>query len=210
MLKLEDVYLTLELAQPSSFHYMWLRDNCACPACLHPDTQERILVSHTIPADIAPESAVIEGEELVIVWNQDQHESRYPLSWLQQHNYDQCAFDNDTASGTMTLWGSELQSNIPTYQYADLRNSNEALLSWFEAIRDVGLTIVRGAPNEYGEIERFAEHVAFVRETIYDRLHTVRATPGEYNAYNVASTTLELKPHTDTVSYTHLTLPTIA
>jgi len=40
-----------------------------------------------------------------------------------------------------------------------------------------------------------------VRETIYDRLHNVRATPGEYNAYNVASTTLELKPHTDMPNY---------
>ena len=82
-----------------------------------------------------------------------------------------------------------------------MRQDPTQLLAWAEAVRDVGLTIVSGAPLIEGEIERFAEFVAVVRETIYDRLHNVRATPGEYNAYNVASTTLELKLHTDMPNY---------
>jgi gamma-butyrobetaine dioxygenase len=107
----------------------------------------------------------------------------------------------DIAAAEPLLWNKNLQDSIPTFEYSDIRDHDRALLAWCEAIRDVGLTIVRGAPNKSGEIERFAERVAFVRETIYDRVHTVRATPGEYNAYNVASTSLELKPHTDMPVY---------
>ncbi len=201
MLTLAKNALTIELDQAATFHYVWLRDNCQCAQCVHPDTKERILVTHTIADDIAPESAELRGNELLVNWNQAQHQSRYSVDWLTAHNYSKHAFVSDSAMGSAVLWGNELQERIPTFLYQDLRNDNLALLEWCESLRDYGLSIVRGAPLEEGEIERFAEHVAVVRETIYDRLHNVRATPGEYNAYNVASTTLELKPHTDMPNY---------
>ena len=186
---------------PAEYHYVWLRDNCPCAECRHPDTQERVLVTHSIAPDIAPLQATFSGDELAVTWNQGHHQSRYSSEWLAKHNYSQHRFNTDPAAGTPQLWGNEFENSIPTFTYQDLYQDTAALLAWCEAIRDYGLTIVRGAPLETGEIERFANHVAFVRETIYDRLHNVRATPGEYNAYNVASTTLELKPHTDMPVY---------
>ena len=193
--------LDIERYQGAQFHYVWLRDNCSCAHCQHPDTRERILVTSEIADDIAPASASIEADELVITWNQAEHHSRYSLAWLFDHNYSSAAFEDDLAKGELTLWGNELQTNIPTFNYGELHDNPSVLLSWCEAVRDVGLTIVRDAPLNEGEIERFADFIAVVRETIYDRLHNVRATPGEYNAYNVASTTLELKPHTDMPNY---------
>jgi gamma-butyrobetaine dioxygenase len=185
----------------SQHHYVWLRDNCTCPECIHPDTKERVLVTAEIAADIAPISASIVDAELLIEWNQGQHLSRYPLQWLHQHSYSNTQVDDDTALGELKLWGHELQGSIPSFNYQELYDDPKVLLKWCEAVRDYGLTIVRDAPLKEAEIERFADFVAVVRETIYDRLHNVRATPGEYNAYNVASTTLELKPHTDMPCY---------
>jgi len=185
----------------SEFNYVWLRDNCPCSKCFHPDTNERTLVTATIPENIAPKSANINDSVLEIIWNENNHRSEYDLDWLRQHDTSQTFYSDDPAQGEMTLWGNELQDSIPTYDYTDLRTNDEILLAWCEAIRDIGLAIVRGAPLEEGEIERFADHVACVREVIYDRLHNVRATPGAYNAYNVASTCLELKPHTDMPNY---------
>ena len=207
VLKLDKFSMTINLngdahhGEASEFHYVWLRDNCDCANCKHPDTAERILVTAAIADDIAPVSARVQDDELLIEWNQDAHASRYSLKWLAQHDYSRAHFINDTAQGTLKLWDSQFERDIPTFQYSDLHNDKSIFLDWCKAVRDYGLTIVRGAPLLEGEIERFAEYVAVVRETIYDRLHNVRATPGEYNAYNVASTTLELKPHTDMPNY---------
>ena len=205
MLTLNKKHLELELntSTRAIFHYVWLRDNCQCPECQHPDTHERILVTSDIIEDIAPADAKLNEtkDALVIEWNQSSHRSEYALSWLQEHNYSKEAFNIDPAAGEIKLWGKELEKNIPTFDYQSLHDDPQTLLDWCSAVRDCGLTIVRSAPLVEGEIERFAEFVAVVRETIYDRLHNVRATPGEYNAYNVASTTLELKPHTDMPNY---------
>ncbi|NND00255.1 MAG: DUF971 domain-containing protein, partial [Gammaproteobacteria bacterium] len=187
--------------QHARFHYVWLRDNCCCVECLHPETRERLLVTSTIPDDIAITSAELDGEDLAICWNDGSHQSRYKLDWLKTHNYSCSVFSQDIAQGEIKLWGREFQEHIPVFEYRQLLNDDEQLLRWCTSLRDYGLTIVRNAPLNEGEIERFAEFVAVVRETIYDRLHNVRATPGEYNAYNVASTTLELKPHTDMPVY---------
>ena len=205
MLALNKKHLELDLntPKPAVFHYVWLRDNCQCSECQHPDTHERILVTSEIIEDIAPvEAKLNEAQDaLVIEWNQSSHHSEYELSWLQEHNYSNEAFNIDPAAGEIQLWGKEFEKNIPSFDYQSLRDNPQHLLDWCCAVRDYGLTIVRDAPLVEGEIERFAEFVAVVRETIYDRLHNVRATPGEYNAYNVASTTLELKPHTDMPNY---------
>lgn len=183
------------------YHYIWLRDNCFCNECTHPDTQERLVVTSEIADDIAPSSAKIEGDQLLIEWNQQQHQSRYSLEWLQRHSYSKSQFSDDLALGEPKLWGGELEGSIPCFNYQELYDEPSVLLKWCEAVRDYGLTIVRDAPLKEAEIERFAAFVAVVRETVFDRLHNVKATPGEYNAYNVASTTLELKPHTDMPCY---------
>lgn len=199
MVSLYSSYLELALEQnaEAKFHYLWLRDNCHCVDCRHPSTAERILVSAEIPLDLEAESARVLDETLEITWSGDQHLSRYSLEWLAAHDYSRA----EPSSTPLKTWGRELEPDIPTYNYAELYDDPASLLGFCEAVRDVGLCIVRGAPSNDGEIERFAEHIACVRETIYDRLHNVRATPGEYNAYNVASTTLELKPHTDMPNY---------
>ncbi|MFT6408080.1 MAG: gamma-butyrobetaine dioxygenase [Arenicella sp.] len=193
--------LGLNNTSNAEFHYPWLRDNCQCAECSHPDTNERILVSSEIPFSIRADKAEVDGEWLKIDWNHRGHKSVYRLVWLAEHNYSQNQFIADPAAGQMITWGAELQANIPTFQYAELYADSKQLLSFCQAVRDYGLCIVRNAPTVEAEIERFAEFIACVRETIYDRLHNVRASPGDYNAYNVASTTLELKPHTDMPNY---------
>lgn len=206
MVTLNNTSLALPLslflnAQRAEFHYLWLRDNCHCEHCHHPDTGERISVTADIAADLCVKEANLEEEGLSIRWG-DEHQSYFSIEWLRQHNYSARVFKDDPAKGNgIHPWGHELQDSIPIFDYDHLYQSEQRLLEWCCAVRDIGLTIIRNAPTIEGEIERFAEHVACVRETIYDRLHNVRATPSEYNAYNVASTTLELKPHTDMPNY---------
>jgi len=204
MLEINKNSLTLSLkdSDPQQFNFMWLRDNCQCEDCMHPITKERILITSDIPENISPIATSIFDDQLSIMWNDQQHMSNYSFEWLAKHSRFENEITsngyNDPATGQIKLWGNELEENIPTFNYTELRNDDSKLLAWCETIRDTGLAIIRGAPTKEGEIERFAEHVAYVRETIYDRLHDVRADP---NAYNVALTNLELKPHTDMPSY---------
>lgn len=203
MFTLEKNHLVLQWAEGdnSQYHYVWLRDNCHCEECLHPTTYERILVTAGIPQDIAPQQAELRDDCLSIIWNDRDHESRYSLLWLKSHDYSKAPFNVDPADYTPRLWRRELEDNVPEFDYQRLYKDEQYLLAWCLALRDHGITITRDAPVVDGEVERFALHIACVRETIYDRLHDVRATPGEYNAYNVASTNLPLKPHTDMPNY---------
>src|SRR5688572_31386094 len=69
------------------FHYVWLRDNCPCPECLHPSGQ-RLVDILDLPADAAPRKVTLdEAGALLIRWDADGHESRYPADWLRRHAY---------------------------------------------------------------------------------------------------------------------------
>ncbi|MEX2630054.1 MAG: TauD/TfdA family dioxygenase [Tistlia sp.] len=187
----------------ATFHFIWLRDNCQCPACLHPSTRERTHFTADVPAGVTAAEAALTAEgDLRVRWapstlDPEGHESVFPDGFLR-------AFLYPAESGPLQappqrrLWAGELNGRVPSFDFAEVVRDDAALLGWCEAIRDVGLAVVHGLPNHNGEVERFVERVAFVRETVYDRLHEVFVDP---KAYNVASTALELKPHTDMPNY---------
>lgn len=181
------------------YHFIWLRDNCRCAKCLHPKTRERTLHTASIPRDIQPVSMEISGEgELVVQWPEagGLHESRFEGEWLRR--YASTEGGEDLIRKSARLWTAEQRREIPEFDFDEIARSDDALLLWCEAIRDYGLALVQNVPTVEGEVERFANRVAYVRETIYDRLHNVYSDP---DAYNLASTTGELKPHTDMPNY---------
>lgn len=183
-------------AGESEFHYIWLRDNCRCPECLHPVTLERSLFTARIPPDVAPAQAELEGEGVLrIRWTNDGHESRYHPEWLRAHAY---AAARTGPRWRPKLWDTRLAENLPALEHAEIVGSDEGLLRFLETFRDHGFTLVRGVVPVSGEVERFANHLAYVREIIFGRVHEVLNLPG---AYNVAQTAIELKPHTDLPSY---------
>lgn len=185
------------------FHYIWLRDNCRCPACLHPTTRERTHFTADVPPEVAPAAGELTPEgDLRLRWapsalDPEGHESVFPDGFLRGFRSPEPAVA-PAAGGRRRLWAGELNGQVPSFDFAEVVRDDAALLGWCEAIRDLGLAVVRGVPNHDGEVERFVERVAFVRETVYDRLHEVFVDP---RAYNVASTALELKPHTDMPNY---------
>jgi gamma-butyrobetaine dioxygenase len=53
--------------------FTWLRDSCACPACRHPASGQRLLEPAAIPHDIHPAEAHLDGDDLLVVWAPDRH-----------------------------------------------------------------------------------------------------------------------------------------
>jgi gamma-butyrobetaine dioxygenase len=180
----------------SSFHYVWLRDNCACSECRVSQSGERALFTADIPDDIAPTGAAVdEGTgRLHLEWN-DGHATRYSIRWLLERDYSSEARAGD--DHRPTIWDASLAS-VPTFEHAEVVGTVDGQLAYLEAIRDYGVAIVTGTPSLDGEVERFAETVGHVRETAFERIHNVRHDP---HGYNVAHTPVELKPHTDLPSY---------
>src|SRR6267154_249317 len=61
--------------------FIWLRDNCRCPACRHANGQ-KLLDPLDIPDGIAPVRVALSPDGAVALsWN-DGHDSSFAASWL--------------------------------------------------------------------------------------------------------------------------------
>src|SRR5699024_5474473 len=74
------------------FHWIWLRDHCACAKCRHPATRERLFEIHDLPLPLAAPVVRLETEgALQLLWQgegQEEHVSRYDPAWLRRRAYD--------------------------------------------------------------------------------------------------------------------------
>ena len=217
--KERSLVLTWEDGRASEFHYVWLRDNCRCPRCRSPQTFERVSFTGDIPLDIAPrETTLSSAGRLDIVWNDDGMASSYPVDWLHAHRYAPGVPDREALAPEFprTLWGGELNGHIPTFSYNEIMGSDEGLLVWIEALAEYGLILTRGVPTDprpdldppgetspvrlavrtaCGEVERFANHVACVRQDAFDSgTADMKVDPG---GYAQALTPIPLPLHTD-------------
>lgn len=82
---LDDKHLTLPELN-SSLSYIWLRDACRSPECVHPSTSQKLFRTSDIPLDIKPatDGVHLTDEGLRIQWT-DGHTSLYTTSFLEWH-----------------------------------------------------------------------------------------------------------------------------
>lgn len=173
------------------FHYVWLRDNCPCPRCLHPSGQ-RLVDILDLPADAAPRMVTLdEAGALVIRWDPDGHESRYAGAWLRRHAYGPEA--RAARRHEPILWDARL-TPLPETDWPSLASDIGIELRWLGALRDHGFALLHGVPAEPGMVARVGDHIGFVRTTNYGRVFDVISKP---DPNNLAYTALALGVHTD-------------
>jgi gamma-butyrobetaine dioxygenase len=179
-------------------HNVWLRDNCPCSQCKHPTTGERLLFTADIAADLQAKSAELcPNGDLRVTWLEaaGRHESVYSADWLAVHSL--LVKPAPLVSTEVALWRSA-SFELKRVDWQALMSSDEAALQWCNTMAADGVAAIDNVPSDDGEVERVATRLGHVRETAYDRLHNVRSEP---SAYNVASTPVELKTHTDMPNY---------
>ena len=177
----------------SPFHHIWLRDNCVCDQCVYSVTREQVFESVDAAEDLQPLATRIDTDgSLRIDW-QDGHLSRFDPGWLRAHAYDEESRAERLAGRPQPrLWHSDLQ--LPVFDYTALMNDNAALLQWLLAVRDIGLTQVRGVPTEPGSLKLIAQRISFIRESNFGVLFNVQSkADADSNAY----TAFNLPLHTD-------------
>ncbi|MGE8185183.1 gamma-butyrobetaine dioxygenase [Pseudomonas mandelii] len=172
----------------SHFHHQWLRDNCPCPQCVYTVTREQVLEIVDVAEDLAPTAANVDAEGCLSVEWQDGHLSRFDPGWLRAHAYDDASRAERRAGKPKSrLWKRDLQ--LPAFEYQALMNDNDALLQWLLAVRDIGLTQVRGVPTEPGSLKLIAQRISFIRESNFGVLFNVQskadADSNAYTAFNL-------------------------
>src|SRR3954451_12358757 len=163
------------------YHALWLRDNCPCSECRH-ESGQRLLDTRSLPDDLA----IVAVEGCTVSFS-DGHVSSFDAGWLR-------ANAGEAPRRPRTLWGAELQEELPAARYDEVAGGGAALRDWLAAVDELGFAILTGGPTEPGTVTRVAELFGFVRETNYGRLFDVQTV---VNPTNLAYTGLGLGAHTD-------------
>jgi gamma-butyrobetaine dioxygenase len=193
------VSLTWAGGAASTFHHLWLRDNCGCAACRHQSVPERLLDTLSIPDDIAPVSADISAAgDLDVVWP-DGHRSTFAARWLADHAYDM-APEAPVTSGpnarvsSRELWPADDRGALPEIGYDEIMSGDDGLLTWLRQIDRHGVSFVRDAPTTPGTVAGIAERIAFLRNSNFGLLWDVISKP---DPDSLAYTAHALAPHID-------------
>lgn len=196
----------------SSFHHMWLRDTCQCPACHHPLTTERMLDTNTVSLDVAPTNVKVLARSIQISWldneasdNKSPHISEFSLAWLRDHCYSPftasvtdsvppTAAPPHSSSSEEFLWTvDDLDGGPPRMSYDSLA-TDDGLFTWLQTINRYGAVVVEGSPVGEDMAVAMAERVSILKNTFWGGRWSVRSEP---NPKNLSLTGAALQPHTD-------------
>ena len=172
----------------SSFHHVWLRDNC--PQKRHPQTNHRVDETSAIPLDIQPTSANLVDGALCVRWN-DGHESTFSAEWLAKYDYSNGVRRQKPRP---KLWDGTFAPKVPRMTYDQLYSDTRARIEWLRAFRDYGVAILTGMPNVEGTVAIVGDELGRVRDTSWGRVFDVKSIA---KANSVAYTSLPLVLHTD-------------
>ena len=198
----DGVTLLWDDGRESRFDAIWLRDNCACPDCRHPQAMERRFLLIDAPEAIALAGAVLTADGNLVVRfapegpDGEPHVGRFTAAWLRHHDYSDAA--RAARAWAPRLWDAGLAKRLPIFDYAAVMTTDAGLHDWLVAIRDWGVALVRNAPAAEGELERLAERVGPPRPTNFGSMFNVVSMP---NPNASADTAMGLEPHTDLANW---------
>jgi gamma-butyrobetaine dioxygenase len=184
----------------TSFPYIWLRDSCQSPVCVHPSTSQKLHRTSDIPINIKPIPGGIESSDdgIRIEW-MDGHRSFFDLSFLERHSSpaNLYKFHRDVS---YEPWNAERISTAPTLflPYASLQQPH-GLLTAITQLSKYGLVFITGVPNsetsnDTCELRKLAEYFGEIRHTFYGEVWDVKNVQ---NSRNIAYTNLDLGLHMD-------------
>ncbi len=195
--------LTRSDGEEAWFHYFWLRENCHCPKCTHPEAWERIVDLLKIPHDIKPESIKSSEDGLRLTW--PTHDAPcdgtfYSWSWLDEHRTENKARLARKKKRTSWRAGAFTIDDV-SVDFDDILNSDAGLQAFLEYIDDVGVAFSRNTPNTHEAVIALASHIAHIEESHFGRDYEVVSKP---NPENLAYTSHALYPHNDLPSRKYL------
>ena len=187
----------------SWFHNFWLRENCNCRKCTHPQAWERTLNFLSVPHDISPETLRADDAGLHMTWprhDADCDNTFYSWDWLWENRTDTPA--RLSRKKTRTSWRArDLDINNHAIDYDMVMGSDAGLREFLEHIDDVGVAMIRNVPDTHEALLDLAAHIAFIEESHFGRCFEVESKP---DPENLAYTSHSLPLHNDLPSRSQL------
>jgi gamma-butyrobetaine dioxygenase len=179
----------------ASFHWIWLRDHCACRECRHPQTRERIVSLVDLPDPLLPpKPEVTRRGALRLEWpamgDLPPHRSEFDPGWLRQRAVSDAA----ATPVPTTHWNAESAAALPRIRHGDFMHTEEGVCRWLQVLLRYGFAFMEAGPRAEGEVLRVAERIGWPRETNFGRMFDVVSRPDPNNA---AYTAIALEPHVD-------------
>lgn len=185
------------------FPLVWLRDNCRCDQCFHPNSQSRIICWKTFDIGVQPEYISTNENErkVTIKWN-DNHISAFNLEWLYERNFtseNREHFLSDTYKPKRITWNKDdFKPLFKRFDFASIMAEDGGLKEWLEALSVYGMALITNVPSGDDSCRKIANRVEFIRKTHYGEEFSVKAKPG---TTNVAYLPSNLQMHTDLPYY---------
>lgn len=188
-----DVQLAFADGRPElTLSLFWLRDHDSNEDALHPETQQRLIDTFQIPADIAARSVTVEdnGQALWVEWLPDGRVSRYDAQFLAS-----LRADPEAMPARHSPWdGASLAANVPQVEHSALMADDAVLLAFLEQVERHGFCMVEGVPATPAATIGVAERVAYIRMTIFGGYYDFTA---DLAHKDTAYTSMAIGPHTD-------------
>ncbi|KAL4871773.1 hypothetical protein BDV12DRAFT_163822 [Aspergillus spectabilis] len=187
--------------QTYTFGKIWLRDNCQCSKCIHPDTRQRIVDTFSIPWDIKVTNTSRTQDGVELKWS-DGHDSKYSFTWLNLQSKWKRRKDKPrrTLYKLRPYWTYDPKRNgHPTVKYSDVMSDDESVLHWLQNIYDWGYCFVKDTPVDPESTEALLKRIAFVRHTHYGGFWDFTA---DMTFKDTAYTNESLGAHTDNTYFT--------
>merc|ERR1712032_943114 len=184
------------------FPWVWLRDNCQCTQCYEAISRCRIHNLTEWEIGVKPSKVEVDQGAVKVDW-EGGHFSSFPLAWLKERSFreEARAVYREKVATPQDLWGCELVDRIPTADFTQVMEDDDALLDWLETLDRLGFVLVRGVPVERGPVPKLQARVAFERLTHYGPGYTVEVRP---DPSNISHTAHRIFFHTDLTYYDHM------
>ncbi|KAJ6498924.1 Clavaminate synthase-like protein [Mycena sanguinolenta] len=190
----------------ASFPFVWLRDSCLSPECIHPSTSQKLHRTSNISRDIRPaeDGVKLTTDGLQISWA-DGHRSFFPRDFLHRHSSMTrlAEFHGDLREN---FWNAdEISKNSNLFVDYGSVQERSGLRAAIDQLCSNGLLFIRGVPNEATadatcELRKLVEIFSHIRETFYGQMWDVVDVR---NSRNIAYTNLDLGLHMDLLYFKH-------
>lgn len=190
------VILSEANGETSNFHALWLRHNCQCSECKQPYSGQKAITVAQLKKSYTVESVRVDSEEFVhILWNEENHPSCFPLTFLRENRYSDGALRRQKSNSSLAV--ENTASVLPKIKYEALLDE-EGVFQWMNMINLHGLCLIQGVPLSDGMVRNVAELMWPIQHTIYGSVWDVKSDP---RPINIAYSDVKLDFHMDLAYY---------
>lgn len=186
--------------QGATLPYIWLRDSCQCPACVHPSTRQKLHRTSDINVDIKPAADGVKFTDkgLEVEWATG-HKSFYTTQFLDRHSSPTKLSQSHKDVSAIPWDLSSIRKARDLFLPYKSLQSPSGLLSAITQLSQYGLLFLTGVPSSETshqgcELRTLAQRFGEIRSTMYGELWDVINIR---NSTNIAYTDLDLGLHMD-------------